>query len=45
MYVIEWPFDLLRRITLPPAEKSKYDKTWAAISIFPGLIFMFFVST
>ena len=43
MYVIDLPFDYMRKITMPPCEEEKYSKKWAAITPLPGLLFMIFV--
>lgn len=36
-YVIDFPFDILRRLTIPPCEPEHFHKTWLLLWPFPGL--------
>jgi hypothetical protein len=43
MYVIDLPFDYIRKITMPPCEEEKYSKKWAAVTPLFGLLFIILV--
>lgn len=37
IYAIDFPFDILRRLTIPPCEPDHFHKTWLLLWPFPGL--------
>ena len=39
-YIVEFPFDWIRKITMPPSEAENYDKHLVIIWPFPGIIFI-----
>jgi hypothetical protein len=39
LFIIEFPLDFLRRITMPPCEAEKYNKILCIVWPFPGLLF------
>jgi Ca2+/Na+ antiporter len=43
MFIMNLPFDYLRKITLPPCEEDKYEKLWAMIFPIPGIAFMMWI--
>lgn len=42
-YIINFPFDYMRKFTLPPCEPEKYEKIWAVIFPIPGIAFMIWI--
>jgi hypothetical protein len=41
-YVLELPFDYLRKFTMPPPEKEHYDRILCIIWPFPGSLFILY---
>lgn len=42
MYPFEFILDFIRKITMPPSEEDKYDKTLCIIWPFPGILFLLY---
>jgi hypothetical protein len=38
LFVIDLPFDILRKITLPPCDENKYSKVLAVLFPGPGIL-------
>ena len=37
VFVIDFPFDIIRKLTIPPCEIEHFNKTWLVLWPFPGL--------
>jgi hypothetical protein len=44
-FVIDQPFNYMRKITLPPCEEEKFDKRYATLFPIPGFLFLYFSIT
>lgn len=42
-FIIDFPFDIVRRLTIPPCEPDHFSKTWLILWPFPGLFLLAWV--
>jgi hypothetical protein len=45
MFIIDLPFDYMRKCTMPPCEEEHWSHKWAVIWPIPGLLFLIFTAT
>ena len=44
-YVIDFPFDIIRKLTIPPCVPENFSKTWLVLWPFPGLFLLAWILT
>lgn len=44
-YIIDFPFEYLRKLTIPPCDDEKFSKTWFVLWPFPGLLLLAWIFT
>lgn len=44
-FIIDFPFDIIRKLTIPPSQPDKFSKIWLVLWPFPGLFLLAWILT